>query len=139
MAASAASARRQYLAHLVSMEYWWSIGGFIGVLAILRLMSLVYKWIILRSPKVEQPGGREEGALGFHSRSNSLMSRMWRSANTVTDITLFRLPVPLRKVHNLGNLAEVLCVGAYIGGCLAWTLMDTPDIDVPTVCLWVEF
>lgn len=134
MAASAAFARRRYLSHLVSMEYWWSIGGFIGVLTILRIMTLVSMWIALRSSKEEKPDGREEGSRGFHSRSNSLISRMWRSANALKNIILFRLPIPLRRVHNLSNLAEVLCVGAYIGGCLAWTLMDTPNIDIPTVC-----
>lgn len=131
--ASAASARRRYLAHLFSMEYWWAIGGFLGVLTILRLVHLISVWSILRSPREERSDDSEEGVRMIVSRSHPLVGRVWRCVGAAIAILLFRLPVPFGKVHRFSNAAEVFCVCGYIGATLAWTLMDTPDIDNPKV------
>lgn len=132
-AATAASIRRKYLVHIVSMEYWWSIGGFIGVLAILHLVQLITTWITLRTAgnvkQAPEPEARHP------VRRTSSTSRLWRSAQSFVNIILYRLPIPLRRLHNISNVSEVLCVFAYIGATLSWALMKTPDIDTPSVCI----
>lgn len=129
-AATAASIRRKYLAHIVSMEYWWSIGGFIGVLAILHMVELIATWATLRAT-----GNEAELEARPPVRRTSSASRVWRSAKSLVNIVLYRLPIPLRRLHNISNLSEVLCVFAYIGATLSWALMKTPDIDTPSVCI----
>lgn len=131
---TASAAHRRYLIYLFSMEYWWTIGGFLGVLTILHLAHLISDWIILFSAKSRYVDP-EKSANRSLPRSKSSITRIWRSAKSLVNIVLFRLPIPLKKIHNIGNVAEVLCIGAYIGATLAWALMSTPDINLPTVSI----
>lgn len=132
-AASAASARakRLHLIDLYSKEYWWSIGGFLGVLAVLHVAGLVSAWIIKSSAKGE-PSDVEKGTR-VPSRSSSSIVRAWHATTSLANIVLYRLPIPLRRLHNLGNVAEVLCVLSYIGATVAWALMNSGDVRTVTV------
>lgn len=130
-AAASASAQRKHLVSLYSNEYWWTLGGFIGVLAVLHLAQLLSHWILLR--RHSRSNDSELGGSRARRRPPSVVSRLWRASASLVNIILYRLPIPLRRVHNLGNLAEILCVGAYMGATLAWALMHTPDVNVPTV------
>jgi hypothetical protein len=138
-AAASARAHRKYLMNLYPKEYWWSIAGFVGVLAVLHLAGLVSTWIILRPARVRpsSPPDDEKGSVArpLAPSLSSVPVRAWRSARAFVNIALFRTVLPLRWLHNLSNVSEVLVTGAYFGATIAWALMDAVDINNPAVCI----
>lgn len=137
-AVASARAHRKYLINLYVKEYWWSIAGFIGILAVLHLAGLASSWIILRSARVHSSStpDEEKGSVAVSSAPppSSFLVRAWRSARAFVNIALFRTALPLRWLHNLSNVSEALVIGAYFGATIAWALMNAVDVHKPTVC-----
>lgn len=132
--ASAAAAAREhaaYLAHLYSMEYWETIGGVIGMLAILHVAALVSSWATSTSNRKASLSDTEKGP-STGSPPSSVV-RLWRALKSFINILLYRVRIPFQSIHNLGNLAEILCVFSYMGACIAWALMNTPDVRLASV------
>ncbi|KAF8319363.1 hypothetical protein DL93DRAFT_2053705 [Clavulina sp. PMI_390] len=110
--------------NLYGKEYWWSIGGFIGVLTILNIVGRLSNWVELRvSSLPDTEGGRGPR----QRRPSSVLVRLWRSFTSLLSIFLFRLSFPLRSLHKVQSIAEFACVGAYIGATVGWTFMNTDD------------
>ncbi|KAF8309427.1 hypothetical protein DL93DRAFT_2062937 [Clavulina sp. PMI_390] len=107
---------------LYAKEYWWSIGGFIGVLAILNIVGRLSAWLELRASSLSDA---ETARVPSQHRSSSLLARLWGALISLVSIVLFRLPFPLRSLHRINTVAEFACVGSYMGATIAWTLMST--------------
>lgn len=116
---------------LHAKEYWWTMAGFIGVLAIVHATDLISNSIVVyltsrRSTDVEKSFS------GPSPCSSSFPTRAWRATKSLLNTVLFRITIPMQSFHNLTNIAEVILVLAYMGAIVAWALIGS-NLGTPTV------
>lgn len=115
-----AAAHKKWTAHEFPLEYWWTIAGCVGVLAIINLFTRVAQWNTIRRSS-STPLDAENGSRSVPPRSTSSLGRLVDSIKAAANIVLYRVTIPLIGL----NIAEFLVVGAYMGGTITWALSSS--------------